>query len=80
MSLEKVGLRFSPLTKRIVLARFGKDPELALERKDAMNEFLQILVQFAFDGKKPEAGESVEVSFGGGEEQFLLCLSRKAGA
>lgn len=76
-SLDKIGIRLAPLSKRIVLARFGKDPTLALDKRDAMNEFWQTLVQYAFDGKMPEAGQAAEVSFGGGDEQFVLRLERK---
>lgn len=72
----KTGIRYSPLTKRILLARFGKDPHVALETKDAMNEFWQTLVQYAFDGVMPEPGQAAEVKFGGGDEQFTLTLRR----
>lgn len=78
MTLQKTAIRVAPLSNRIVLARFGKDPNVALETRDAMNEFWQALVQYAFDGKMPEKGEAVEVSFGGGDEQFVLRLERKA--
>lgn len=72
----KTGIRYSPLTKRILLARFGKDPHVALETKDAMNEFWQTLVQYTFDGAVPEPGQAAEVKFGGGDEQFTLTLRR----
>lgn len=72
----KTGIRYSPLTKRILLARFGKDPYVALETKDAMNEFWQTLVQYAFDGSLPEPGQAAEVKFGGGDERFTLTLRR----
>lgn len=66
--LTKVGIRFSPLSERVLIARFGKDPDVALETKDGMNEFLQVLVQFI--------GVDNEVSFGGGDEQFVVSLKR----
>lgn len=67
--LNKIGLRFSPLSERVLIARFGKDPEVALETRDGMNEFLHVLVQFI--------GEGNAVDFGGGDEQFTVTLKRK---
>jgi len=70
------GIRYAPLSRRIVLARFGKDPHVALETKDAMSEFWKTLVQYAFDGETPKVGQTAEVSFGGGGEQFTLTVTR----
>ena len=78
MSLQNAAIRVAPLSNRIVLARFGKDPNVALETRDAMNEFWQALVQYTFDGKMPRKGEAMEISFGGGDEQFVMRLERKA--
>lgn len=75
-NLSKVGLRHSPLSDRIVMARFGKDATLALETRDAMNEFWQTLTSYAFKGQMPEKGEAVEVKFGGGDEQFVARVER----
>lgn len=77
--LDRVAIRVAPLSNRIVLARFGKDQTVALETKDAMSEVLQAVVQYAFDGKMPEKGEKMEVSFGGGDEQFILRVERTGG-
>lgn len=76
--INDYAIRLAPLSKRIVLARFGKDKNVALETKDAMNEFLQVLVQYAFDdgGKLPAIGDEAEVCFGAGNEQFVLTLKR----
>lgn len=76
MSLENISIRVAPLSNRIVLARFGKDKNVALETKDVMNEFLQALVQYAFDGRMPEAGQKMELTFGGGNEQFTVTIGR----
>lgn len=78
MTLQKTAIRVAPLSNRIVLARFGKDQNVALETRDAVNEFWQALVQYTFDGKMPEKGQAMEVSFGGGDEQFVMRLERKA--
>lgn len=78
MSLQKTALRVAPLSNRIVLARSGKDSNVALETRDVMNEFWQTLVSFAFDGEMPENGQAVEISFGGGDEQFVMRLEMTA--
>jgi hypothetical protein len=76
--MNNYAIRLAPLSKRIVLARFGKDKDVALETRDAMNEFLQVLVQYAFDGGKlPSVGDEAEVCFGAGDEQFVLTIRRK---
>lgn len=69
--LQKVGIRVAPFSNRIVLARFGKDPTLALETKDAMSEFLHALVQYV--------GVDNEIQFGGGDEQFTVVLRKLSG-
>lgn len=76
--LGSIGIRLAPLSNRIVLARFGEDKNVALETRDATSEVLQVITQYAFDGKMPAPGEAVEVSFGGGDEQFVLRLERMA--
>lgn len=78
--LDRIAIRVAPLSNRIVLARFGKDHTVALETKDAMNEVLQAVVQYAFDGQMPKKGEKVEVTFGGGDEQFTMLIERNGGA
>jgi len=75
--LSNTAIRMAPLSKRIVLVRFGNDKTTALDTRDAMNEFLQVLVQYAFDsGTLPEVGDEAEVCFGAGDEQFILTLKR----
>lgn len=76
MSLDKVSIRRAPLSDKIVLARFGKDPNTALETRDAQDEFWQALVAYAFDGKMPSKDEAREITFGGGDEQFVLTIKR----
>ena len=75
--LDRTAIRHALLSNRIVLARFGKDPTLALDTRDAMSDFWQTLVSYAFDGKMPNPGQTAEVDFGGGDEQFVLTLVRK---
>lgn len=78
MTLSKIQIRVAPLSNRVVLARFGKDPNVALETRDAMNEFLQALTSYAFDGKMPEIGASTTLEYGGGNEQFEVRITRAA--
>lgn len=80
MTLVKTQIRHAPLSNRIMLTRFGKDPRLALEQRDATSEFYQALVSFAFDGKMPCEGEAVEFQFGGGDEQFVITITRRKNA
>lgn len=75
-NISKIQIKHAPLSNRIVLARFGKDPRLALDTRDAMNEFWQALVSYAFDMKMPTKGQACEIKFGGGDEQFELVLRR----
>ena len=64
--MQNISSRVAPFSNRIVLARFGKDPNVALETRDAMDEFLHALVEYVGIGN--------EVSFGGGNEQFVVSL------
>ncbi|NSY17224.1 hypothetical protein [Neorhizobium sp. AL 9.2.2] len=75
-ALDKIGIRVAPFSHRIVLARFGVDPNLALETKDATSEFFQAIAEYAFDGKMPSVGEAAEASFGGGDQQFIMLIRR----
>ena len=77
-TLDKIQIRHTIFRNRIVLARVGKDPLVSLETRDATSDFYQALVSFAFDAKIPEPGATAEVNFGGGDEQFVLTLQRKA--
>lgn len=75
--LAKTHIRYSPLSKRILLARFGKDVNVALETRDCVNDFLQVLIQYAFDsGTIPQIGDEAEVKFGARDEQFVLTVKR----
>jgi hypothetical protein len=76
--LEKVSIRHAAISNAIVLARFGKDKEVAIETRVATSEFWQALASYTFDGKMPEKGSAVEVRFGSGDEQFVMRLERIA--
>lgn len=78
VKLTNIRIAHAQLRNCIVLARFGKDPKLALEIIDAESDFFNTLVSYAFDGRMPDAGEAVEVQFGGGDEQFTVTVRRQA--
>lgn len=75
--MNKFRLRVAPLSRRLVIARFGKDPTVALDTRDVSSEFWQALVSYAFDGKIPDPGQAVEIQFGGGDEQFTVVVKRE---
>ena len=75
--LENVKLRLAPISNRMVFARFGKNPEVALETKDAMSDVFQVITQYAFGGKMPEKGASIALDYGAGDEQFTMVIKRK---
>ena len=75
-ALNNIALRVAPLSGRVVLSRFGKDPNVALETRDAQSEFLQTIVAYLADGEMPEIGAKFDLFFGAGDEQFLLTLQR----
>lgn len=77
-NLAKVQIRVAPLSGRVVLARFGKDERVALDTRDAMNDFLQALCSYAFDGKMPEPGAKASFNFGAADEQFVVTVERRA--
>lgn len=67
----------SSLSNRIMVARFGKNPNVALSTRDATSEFFQAIVLYAFQGHMPLPGKIAEFSFGGGDEQFTVIVTRK---
>lgn len=73
---ERTTLRVSPLGDKIMLVRFGKSHEIALERRDITSEFWKALVYYSFFGDRPEKGQTIEVSFGNGGESFTMQLTR----
>lgn len=75
--VNNVRICHAALSNRIVLARFGKDPAVALGTKDATSEFWQALVSFAFDGEMPKPGSGCAFGFGAGDEQFSVTITRK---
>jgi hypothetical protein len=74
--LSNIRIGYSMLDRSIKLARFGKDQTLALEVRDATNDFYRTLVASAFNGKLPEIGDVHQIDFGGGDENFKILIER----
>ena len=45
MSIDKIKLGYSPITDSIYLYRHGKDPFLALEKREAEKDVMMVLVE-----------------------------------
>ncbi len=43
MDLKKIGVRHSPLTDSIYLCRFGKDPHVALDKRNIEPEVMEAI-------------------------------------
>lgn len=50
MDLNKIKLAHSPLTDRLVLYRHGKDPALALDKREAKQDVMTALVNYMMHG------------------------------
>ena len=45
MNLNKVGIRHSPLSDSIYLCRFGKDPSVALDKRNIESEVMRAITE-----------------------------------
>jgi hypothetical protein len=66
--LDKVGIRVSLLSGKVYIARFGKDPQLALETRECLNEFLHAIKEFV--------GVDSERDFGDDDEWYCISLRK----
>lgn len=67
-NLDDIKLVVSPLSDTIYMARFGKDPHLALDKREAEGDVMSVLVQhMMYDA--PNGSEKV-VSFG--DDSYLI--------
>ena len=68
MNLDNIKLVVSPLSDTIYMARFGKDPQLALDKREAEWDVMSALVQhMMYDA--PNGSEKV-ISFG--DDSYLI--------
>lgn len=49
IDLNKIRLVFQELSQKPMIARFGKNPNLALDHRDAEQEFMDIIVRMCGD-------------------------------
>lgn len=78
VDLSKIGIRVTALGNQIVLARFGKDPNVSLDQRDAHTEFWSALLSYAFEHEKPEVGDGREINFSGENDAFTVTIRRTA--
>ena len=62
VDLKKIGLRHSPLSDSIYLCRFGKDPCLALDKRDAEADAVTVLVEYMMHDAPKGSKKSVQVN------------------
>ena len=69
MSLDKIRLVYQTLSEKVMIARFGKDQNIALEHRDAEQDFTLVLDQMC--GKK-----GIDWSFEGADGKIEMTLRR----
>lgn len=68
-ALSRVGLVYSPMGGRVVLAETGDaDACVVVDTRDATSEFLMALVSYV--------GENGELQFGTPDDQFVVSIRR----
>lgn len=68
--IEKISLGYSPLSNMIYLFRHGKDPNLALEKREAMKDVLAVIVEYLMD----ESPKGSTINFTLGDNDYKLTL------
>lgn len=59
-SVNNHRIGWSPLSNQINLYRHGKDPSLALEQRDALNEVLTAAMHYLMDERHPSGAVRME--------------------
>ena len=75
-NLDKTRLVVTPLTNQISLARFGKDPTLALDRRNCESEFWDALINYAFKDMEIKSGRKVRIELGADDDKFVVEISK----
>ena len=68
MKLDKVKLGHSPLTDTIFLYRHGKDPALALDKREAEADVMAVLVAHMMHGTAKGSEKVITI----GEQQYTV--------
>jgi len=76
MDMKSIGLRHSSLTDTIYLCRFGKDPGLALDKREAEQDVMTVLVEHLFHDMSSEDVSAVIKEFRLGDTSYKLTLER----
>lgn len=74
MGLDKIKLGHSPLTDTIFLYRHGKDPALALDKREAEADVMSVLVAHMMHGA-PKGAEKVITL---GDKQYTIRVTPNA--
>lgn len=75
-SLDKIRLGYSPLSQTIHLYRHGKDPNVALEKREAEFDVLQVITDMMLDGV-PKEGKGARKTYRFDDEYFEIQVLRK---
>lgn len=59
--LNKIKLAYSPLSDRIVLYRHGKDPALALDKRESEQDVMTALVDYMMHGTSKGSEKDVRI-------------------
>jgi len=70
--LDRVRVAHSPLSNSIYLARFGADPQVALDKRDAEAEVVTAVIEWAMHGIRK--GAIIEVTTSKGEPYTLTVV------
>ena len=68
MDLNKVKLGYAPLSDRIYLYRHGKDPNVALDKREAEADVMAVLVEHMMHGAPKGAEKTVEF----GDKKYVV--------
>ena len=70
VNLNNIRLRHSPLTDSIYLCRFGKDPCLALDKREAEADAITVVIQHMMHNAPKGSSKKVMV----GDQWYLLTV------
>jgi len=71
MELNKIKLGHSPLTDTIFLYRHGKDPALALDKREAEADVMAVLVAYMMHGTTKGSQKVITL----GDKQYTVRVS-----
>lgn len=72
--LDSLRLVYSEVTNQILLARFGANPNLALERQNRTGQVIRVFLKMIMQGKPAEVGKTWEATMEDGEHRYRVTL------